>query len=255
MPRSSSVRPYDLLARHYDDVFLPFRVPVERARARILGALLPRIERACDLCCGTGITALDLAGRGIQTWAVDLSPDMCRITRQKARAAKLPIRVLRADMRDFRLPKPVDLITCEADAINHVARHADLAKVAKAVARALRPGGYFYFDVNNLAGFERYWTGILWIEKPDVVLVMRNGNNLPARKAWTDVEWFIRSGRAWQRHRERVEEVCWDAKEIRRVLKANGFDSVHDWDAEPFFKGNALITQGCRSIYLARKSL
>ena len=131
MSTTGSVRPYRLLAQHYDEIFAPFRAPLDRARRKILGRLLPNVERACDLCCGTGNTAIDLARRGMETFAVDLSPLMCRITREKARRAKAAIRVIRADMRDFRLPKPVDLITCEADALNHVGRRADLAKVVK----------------------------------------------------------------------------------------------------------------------------
>ncbi len=129
------------------------------ARERVLGRILPHVETACDLACGTGATALNLAHEGIRMYAVDLSPLMCRLTREKAARTRLPVRVLRADMRNFRLPEPVDLITCEYDALNHVPQPADLRTVAKVVARALRPGGYFYFDVNNSLGFERYWSG------------------------------------------------------------------------------------------------
>ncbi len=52
------------------------------------------------------------------------------------------------------MPEPGDLVSCEFDALNHVPRKADLALVAKAVARALRPGGHFCFDVNNRLSFD-----------------------------------------------------------------------------------------------------
>jgi len=42
------------------------------------------------------------------------------------RAAGLPIRVLQADVRTFRLSEPVDLITCEFDALNHILRKSGL---------------------------------------------------------------------------------------------------------------------------------
>jgi len=83
-----------------------------------------------------------------------------------------------------------------------------------------------------------------------VVLVMRNGHRLSARKAWSDVEWFVRQGRSWRRHQERVEEVCWDAKTIARVLKASGFATIHAWDEAPFFPDQE---PGSRTVYLARK--
>ncbi len=74
MPRSSGVPPYRWLAQYYDEVFAGFRDPIDAARDRVLGPILPRVATACDLACGTGATALDLARRGIRTYAVDLSP-------------------------------------------------------------------------------------------------------------------------------------------------------------------------------------
>lgn len=254
MSRTSLIKPYRWLAQYYDQIFSPFRLPLDQARERILHPILPHVGTACDLACGTGTTALILARKGIKTYAVDLSPLMCRLAREKAGRARLPVHVLRSDMRSFRLPELVDLITCEADALNHVPRKRDLRMVARAVARALRPGGYFFFDVNNSLGFRRYWSGTAWFEKPGVAVVMRNGYNHRADRAWSDIGWFVRDGTCWRRHHERVEEVCWDAGEIRRVLRDNGFDRLRAWDAASFFKSNPLIVPGCRTVYLARKA-
>lgn len=264
MPQSSGGPAYQSLGRYYDEFFQGFRSPFDAARERVLGPLLPRVETACDLACGTGTTALALARAGIRTYAVDLSPAMCREARAKARRAGLPLRVLRGDMRSFRLPEPVDLITCEGDAVNHLRRKADLAGVARAVRRALRPGGQFYFDVNNARGFKRYWSGTVCFEKAGLVMVMRHGHTPGADRAWSDIDLFIRDGNRWLRRRDRVEEVCWDAAEIRRAFTGAGFDRVRAWDAAPFFTGaidfrrphlkRQLIAPGCRTIYLARKS-
>ena len=253
MPASSHVKPYRWLARYYDRFFEPFRGPLDAARRHALHGILPRVETACDLACGSGTTALSLARLGIKTYAVDLSPAMCRLTREKAARAHLPVKVLHADMRSFRLPEPVDLVTCEADALNHVPGKSGLQAVAKAVCHALRPGGYFFFDVNNAPGFERYWSRDVCFEKPGVFVVMRNGHNRRADRAWSDIEWFIRDGRSWRHYHERIEEVCWDSAEIDRALKAAGFGHLRAWDAAPFFAGSPLIAPGCRSVYLARK--
>jgi SAM-dependent methyltransferase len=247
-------RSYAELALRYDELFAPIRGPVDSARERILARILPNVRSACDLGCGTGVTTLALAHRGFQMFAVDLSPGMCRITREKARHAQLKVRVIRADMRDFRLPYPVDLITCEGDALNHIPSKADLASVAQAVARALHPGGHFFFDINNRAGFKRYWTGTMFTERPGLMVYMRNGNDHQNDRAWTDIDLFVRNGNSWKLYRERVEEVCWSPAEIRTAFQNAGFDRIRSWDATPFFEGNPIMRPGCRSFYLARKA-
>jgi SAM-dependent methyltransferase len=246
-----AVKPYRWLAEYYDRVFGSARVPRDAAREKLLGPIMPMVATACDLACGTGTTSVDWARAGIRTYAVDLSAGMCRLAREKSRRAGVRVRVIRADMRSFRLPEAVDLITCEYDAVNHVPRKTDLLKVVKSAARALRPGGHFFFDVNNALGFERYWKGVWWVEKPGVVMAMRSGNE--GGRAWCDVEWFVQEGGLWRRHRERVEEVSWSAEEIRHALKAAGFDRVRAWDSAGFFD-DPLIVRGCRTVWLARKA-
>jgi SAM-dependent methyltransferase len=255
MPPPPAHRPYRWLAQYYDRLFASGRAPIDVQREHVLGSVLPCVTSACDLACGSGITALAFARHGIETFAVDLSPGMCRAARENVRRAGLPVRVLSGDMRSFRLPHPVDLVTCEFDALNHVPHKDDLPKVARAVARALRPGGYFCFDVNNRAGFKAYWKGDFWIEQPGVVLIMRNGNDAAHDRAWSGIELFIREGALWRRHREHVDEVCWSSAEIRRALRAAGFGRIRQWDAAPFFKGNPVIVPGCRTVYLARRKL
>ncbi len=254
MAQARACRPYKLLAVHCDTFFFPFQSVWQRARHVLLGKILPQLGSACDLACGTGTTALAMARRGLKVFAVDLSPAMTRLAREKALRAGLPVRVLRADMRTFRLPEAVDLVTCEFDAINHVPRKADLSRVARAVARALRPGGYFFFDVNNRMAFQRIWPGTWWMERPGVVLVMHGGYDSRRDKGWTNAEWFVRDGRCWRRSRERVEQVCWTPAEIRQSLRLAGFDRIRSWDATPFFRGDPWIRPGCRTFYLAQKS-
>ncbi len=249
-----AVRPYHWLAQYYDRVFTYHLGWTSAAHEKILGPILPKIKSACDLACGTGTTALALARDGIRVFGVDLSLEMCRVARQKAKHARMVLPIIRADMRSFRLPEKVDLVLCEYDAINHVPHRSDLSRVARCVARALHPGGYFYFDVNNRSGFASYWKGTYCIEKPGLLLVMKNGNEAARDRAWSACDWFIQEGSLWRRHRERVEEVCWSDAEIRRALRQAGFDTIESWDSLQFIRDFAELKRGCRTHYLARKT-
>ena len=219
----------------------------------MLKDILPKIRTACDLCCGTGTTALELASHCERVYGVDLSPLMCELARKKTRRARHPVRVIQADMRAFRLPEQVDLVTCEYDALNHVPAKEDLSRVARSVARALRPGGYFYFDVNNQPAFQKLWPRRWWMEKRGVVLLMAGGYDADRNRGFTNVEWFVRAGRSWRRFHEYVEEVAWSASEMRRTLREAGFGTVRAWDAAPLMAGNTYIQPGYRTFYLARK--
>lgn len=254
MPGTKSVRPYRWLALYYDRVFSFAKEWGKSPRERVLGPILPRIQSACDLACGTGTTAIMLAGRGIKMYGVDLSPAMCRMAREKVKRARMEIPIIRADMRSFRLPERVDLVLCEFDALNHVPKKVDLPRVAKAVSRALRPGGYFYFDVNNRPAFEKIWPLTNYIEKPGVVVVMHGGCDPSGERAWSDVEWFIREGGCWRRRHEHVEEVCWTASEMRDALHDAGFNRIRPWDAAALLKLDPMIRPGYRTFYLARKA-
>ena len=250
----SGMAQYQLLAEYYDQ-FFTFHLPWYRtARRKLLGSTLRRADSACDLACGTGTTALELARRGIKVFAVDISSAMCRITRRKAIRAGAPVQVVHADMRSFRLPAPVDVVTCEFDAVNHVPQKSDLKRVAKAVARALKPGGQFYFDINNRMAFQVLWPGTWWSERPGVVLVMRGGYDSRRDRGWTRAEWFVRKGSCWRRSSERVEQVSWTEAEIRETLGDAGFTTISAFDATSFIRGESRIQPGCRTFYLAQKS-
>lgn len=242
---------YDRLAPHYDRLFTLHPASYRRARREL--RLLRGVTSACDLACGTGTTAIELARRGIKTYAVDLSPAMCLVARKKADQAGVRLIVRQADMRTFSLPEPVDLVTCEFDAINHVPHKKDLVAVARAVARALRLGGWFYFDSNTRFHLEKNWPGTWWVEKPDAIMAMRGSYDGRRAKACLNVEWLIREGNLWRRFHEYVEEVWWTPKEIRKTLHAAGFGRIHAMDATRFMSGQSFLRPGCRTFYLAQK--
>ena len=244
-------RPYTLLARYYDQFFSSHIPEYQRARRALLREILPQVRSACDLACGTGTTAIELWRQGIRVFAVDLSPTMCRLARSKARSAGAHVVVILGDMRTFRLPERVDLVTCEYDALNHVPQKSDLARTARAVARALGSGGYFYFDVNNRRHLEKNWPGTHWSERPGVVMVMRGRYDRRCAKGCLDLEWFIRERTRWRRSHEHVEELWWTPSEIRQTLHAAGFERIQSWDARPFSPQHQ-ISPGCRTFFLAQ---
>jgi len=253
MPKNSSPHIYTHLARYYDRFFTFHPYWFRAARQKLLRKILTQVHTVCDLACGTGTTALELAQLGMSVYGVDLSPTMCRLARAKVRRAGADVTIFQGDMRAFRLPRPVDLITCEYDALNHVPRRTDLRRVAKAVARALRPGGYFYFDVNNRLAFKKIWSGSAWKEKPGVGMLTRGRYDQRRGTGAMDVDWFVRQQGGWRRFHEHVEQVAWTRAEIVQALRAEGFHRIQSRDAAALFRGDSKMVPGSRTFYVAQR--
>lgn len=66
--------------------------------------LLPRTGRALDLACGRGRHALWLAGRGLETLAVDRDVDAVRELNDLARVHQLPLRAEVGDLEGHTTP-------------------------------------------------------------------------------------------------------------------------------------------------------
>ena len=214
------VAPYGRLAARYDaalgnDNFRRTR----RAFEHLVRRHGIRFRTAVDLGCGTGMFARYLARcwRAL-VFAVDRSPAMLRVARCRARGE--PVRLLLQDLRSLQLPCPVDLATANFDTVNHITSARDLRSVFDSVARHLRPGGHFVFDVvtpcRPLGGFRR------------LARVMRcAAARIVQRIQWNPLQRSIRvqvlvstpAGSSVEEHRERA----WDPSEVARWLDEAGF--------------------------------
>jgi len=255
MPRVFSRPPYAILARFYDHMVGEAVAMNHHARRKVLGPILTRARTVCDLGCGTGSTALELARSGKKVYAVDLSPAMCQMARRKIRRAHLPVKVICADMRRLRLPEPVDLVLCEFNPLNHLPRKSDLVRVARAVFRSLRPGGYSCFDLNTRRSLQEQYPATQWMETRDYCLAIHGGFHPRREKAWLAFEWFLPYGRRWRRYRERLVDTCWSAAEIRRALRRAGFTRIRHWDGAAVRPPSPHQRRGYDSYYLAQKPL
>ena len=245
--------PYALLARYYD-VLCGYAAPMNRhARQRMLRNVLPNVHSLCDVGCGSGESALEFARRGLEVHAVDLSPVFCEMVRARARQAGLKVAVHCQDMRDFRLPHPVDLVVAEFASLNNLADRRDLSRVLQAAFHALAAGGWIYFDVNTPLSLRTQYLQTFWVEDAKFKLAQHGTLEPDRRRARLDFDWLVPSGRLWRHVRETLWHVCWTDAEIRRALRLAGFDLVRradGLDVRPRTPGNK---RGTDAYYLARK--
>lgn len=109
-------------------------------------------SRLADLGCGTGKSALGLAGLGYQVTGSDLSPAMLRVAAAKPGADQ--VRFVEADLCNLPDLGTFDIVTCLGEPLCYLLTEAELLAAFHGVSRLLVPGGLFLFDLNT-AGFYR----------------------------------------------------------------------------------------------------
>jgi SAM-dependent methyltransferase len=241
-----------LLADRYENYFIDFAAAFRKVRQKVLGPAIVSARRVCDLCCGPGTGAVEMATTGRRVYAVDLSKEFCALVRAKARKTHADIRVVQADMRDFHLPESVEIVTCQFDSINHLPRKRDLHKVVRCVSEALGNDGLFFFDVYMTKAHRVHWPHIRQTAIGDNWEI--NVAGLPFDKKRHCGKMKITSslfhGSQSRREVQIVQEISWTDAELQLAFRRVGMRVIDSWN--DFQLGFNLEAPG-RRFYLAKK--
>jgi SAM-dependent methyltransferase len=112
---------------------------------------LPR--SVLELAAGPAEHARNLACRGLEATALDLSPAMCARARELAEAAGTQLTVVQADMRDFSLPGGFDLAVTMLNSLCHLMSLDDMLRHLASVGRHLDRGGLYIMELAHPADF------------------------------------------------------------------------------------------------------
>ena len=120
-------------------------------RHRAPDSSLPR--SVLELAAGPAEHARNLARRGLEATALDLSPAMCERARELAEAAGIRLTVVQADMRDFSLPGRFDLAVTMLNSLCHLMSLDDMLRHLASVGRHLDQGGLYIMELAHPADF------------------------------------------------------------------------------------------------------
>jgi SAM-dependent methyltransferase len=174
-----------------------------------------------DLGCGSGIFAAIAERAGFHVIGVDQSPAMVALAKRESPKSKF----IQSSLDSFSVP-PCDVVTALGEPFNYGAnrRVSNLRRVFTRIARALRPGGMFLFDLVLYEGKPmnyRSWRAgdrwtLLWEVSEDQKRRTLTRHNITFRQA---------KGRI-RRGEERHIVQLFRRKEIEQALRIAGFKFV-----------------------------
>jgi cyclopropane fatty-acyl-phospholipid synthase-like methyltransferase len=188
------------------------------------------IESVLDFACGTGAQAVGLARAGYRVTAADLSPEMLKIARKKAKGLK--IKFIEADMRSADLGAH-DAAICIFNAIGHLTSDECRAFFANAIEH-LNPKGIFVTDILNYRAMQGKGLAQYRRMRREAViddLLVQHSRKCTLLKA--DRQLLIESITRWQDGIHAPQEVIgdwqmqlYDSDELHEMLKAAGFKEI-----------------------------
>jgi ubiquinone/menaquinone biosynthesis C-methylase UbiE len=187
-----------------------------------------------DLACGEGTFAVSMAANGWDVTGVDASFQMLSLARQKAEQSGVSVEFINRDMRHIEFKEQFDLVTCWYDSLNYMLRTNDLRKVFSKVNEALKPGGYFIFDMNTIyhltVGWQRH-INYIQQDTPDLLEVHRNSFDYETQVATVEIICFIRRGEFWERFEEKHQERGYQLEQIHELLDKANFKQVVEYSS------------------------
>jgi SAM-dependent methyltransferase len=138
---------YDVFADIYD-IWVEGAPVTNRNLPFYVGECLRTAGPVVELGVGNGRIAIEVARRGKPVIGVDYSAEMLKLCREQAETAGVAhlLTLIQADMRDFVLPEPAQLITIPFHTIGHLVTLDDKRAGLRHIYGQLAPGGRLIFD-------------------------------------------------------------------------------------------------------------
>ncbi|MCP4674586.1 MAG: class I SAM-dependent methyltransferase [Deltaproteobacteria bacterium] len=208
---------------------------------------LQRGARVLDLPCGMGRYTLELARRGMEVTAVDLTESYLDNGKEQARIDELEVEFLRADMRDFRRESTFDAAVNLFTSFGYFEDRADDQRMLDNFYYSLRPGGVLVMEMFGKEIAARVFVERVWSEEPDGTLLLEERS---LKDGWSRIEnrWILVKNGVQKEYR--FELRIYGAAELGMMLEQAGFCDVE------FFgnlEGKPYDQQAERLVAVARK--
>jgi SAM-dependent methyltransferase len=187
--------------------------------------------RVLDAPCGFGRHSMALARRGFDVTGVDLSETELQRAKERAAEARLPLQLVRQDMRDMEFSGEFDLALNLFSSIGFFTDDEDRLLIDR-FCTALKPGGVFVLDTRNRDAVIHDVAAEETIRLPEGTARVENRFDL--RTSRIQMDWWLEPAR---RHLGRIEIRLYSPHELLRMLRPERWSHVElrgGLDGRPF---------------------
>ena len=209
-----------------------------------------------DLACGTGSLTVQLAKRGYDLIAVDQSPSMLEIAREKIqKETGRSVLCLQQDMRELELYGTVDAVICTCDSLNYLLEEKDLARVFRLVENYLEPEGLFIFDLNTQYKFEKILGEQTFADTAeDAAFIWENYYYEEEKINEYHVTFFEEEEQdVYRRYEETHYQKAYDISKIKELIEKSGLkvEAVYDCftESEPAVQSERICFVAKEHLY------
>ncbi|MBP9041426.1 MAG: class I SAM-dependent methyltransferase [Anaerolineaceae bacterium] len=252
------MKTYDRFAKIYAEGRYP---NLSQAMAEIFPTVMQQYKipsngskRLLDIACGEGSFAVSMAKKGWNVTGIDQSEEMLRLARHRASQTKVKVDFINQDMRFIDFSSQFDIATCWFDSLNYLITNDDLQSAFNNISRALKPNGWFLFDMNTVYGLAVTWqkkSCAVEQETSDLLELHRTSYNYEKRLACLTITWFVKVDDRWEKFEEKHTERAFSIEEIEKCLEYAGFHIVDKLGRlDPF---TPLQPNSSRVWFIARK--
>lgn len=182
-----------------------------------------------DFGCGNGIMLARLAPLLTRAVAVDSSPQMLKHTKAVLAEVSLPVDIVEADVREYVVPDPVEIVTCIYNTVNYLTTDGDVALLFANAHRSLVDDGMFIFDAHPHWYISQEWRDGTFVEidTDDTFEVWQNPYDEDTGIVSTTVTLMTkRADGSWSRLRETHPSRGLDAEKVVPMLERAGFSDI-----------------------------
>ena len=192
----------------------------EAQSEKLLALTKPEGNSVLDLCCGPGRFSIPLARKGMVVTGVDRTKYLLDKARANAKAAKVKIRWVQQDMRDFVRPAEFDLAISMFTSFGYFDDKREDVAVLENLFASLRAGGVCLIDVISKERLARVFQETVSAALPDgTTLVQRH----EIFDDWTRIrnEWLLLRKDKVQRFS--FHHTVYSGQELRDRMEEVGF--------------------------------